>query len=141
MRVNLKSYKQIEKGKKHRVYIDDYDVWSLDYSLSFIIYPALLKLKNKKFGTPFVDDGDVPEELHSKYDKKMYKEWEIDDTRHFLRWDYILDEIIWAFKQHSECDPREPFDKENDYKLNKEYNERKTNAFRLFGKYYQCLWC
>jgi len=45
-------------------------------------------------------------------------------------WDQILDEMIWAFGHKS---------KEMDAGDN-ETQERLTNAFMLFGKYYENLW-
>ena len=45
-------------------------------------------------------------------------------------WDQILDEMIWAFGHKS---------KEMDAGDN-ETQERLTNAFKLFGEYYENLW-
>lgn len=84
------------KRRKISVRIDKSDVWSLDHTLSLIIHPALLKLKENKHGGPYVDDDDVPAELRTTAAPEKKNEWDTDDNW-FRRWDYILDEMIWAF--------------------------------------------
>ena len=125
--------------KKVKVKIDKYDVWALDYTLALIIAPALKKLKEAKAGSPFVDDADVPE--HLRVDPLEVKENEWDtDSRYHARWDYVIDEMIWTFEQHSE---------QNTYLEDhvgpqdvtyKEHSARIENGNRLFGKYYNMLW-
>ena len=85
-------------------------------------------------------------------------EWDIDSL-HFKRWDWILNEEIWAFEQlvnedaesqffdHSECKPgRKPWDSDEykKVKYDKEgyeaWQKRMDNGFRLFGKYYRNHW-
>ena len=92
-------------GRKNRaetVVIDDYDVWNLDHSLALIIVPALKLLKKKKQGAPVVQNEDVPENL------RVSKEEEEDvadggtDEHYFERWDYVLDQMIWAFQEKLE---------------------------------------
>ena len=138
------------------VKIDRWDTWSMDYSLSHIILPMLKQLRNTKHGAPHTDDEDVPEYLRSHMAQPKENEWDTDSL-HFMRWDWILDEMIWAFEQkvdnnseeqffdHSVCNGKAPWDK--DYigpKFDKEnydkWYERKQNGFRLFGKYYEALW-
>lgn len=57
-------------------------------------------------------------------------DWDIDEF-HFKRWDWILDEMIFAFDQKNK-------DKWED--KNEELHRRVSNGFRLFGKYYENLW-
>ena len=147
------------------VHIDDYDVWGLNTTLAMIIHPALLKLKANKRGAPFVDDEDVPEHLRSTSAPPKENEWDTDDL-HFDRYDWVLDEMIWAFDQQAKDNEDEPYsyDKVGEmeteespdgtytlissgfkrnpekFKLYEEYHARKNNAFRLFGKYYNSLW-
>ena len=78
------------------VKIDYWDTWSMDHTLSPIILPMLKQLKEKKHGAPFVDDEDVPEELKSTSAPPKENEWDTD-ANHFLRWDYVMDEMIFAF--------------------------------------------
>ena len=87
--------------KINYVKIDYWDVWSMDSTLSPIILPMLKKLQEVKHGAPFVDDEDVPERLRSTTKaaiKSKKNSWDTD-CNHFRRWDWVLDEMIWAFEQ------------------------------------------
>jgi hypothetical protein len=154
----LKVCQWIESKRSRQVYvrIDKYDTWSMDHTLAHIILPMLKQLHATKHGAPNVDDEDVPEHLKSTAAQPKEEEYDID-SNHFLRWDYVLDEMIWAFEQqvsdtgdqqfydHGENIPGEDFMesikrmKVDEVGL-KAYHERKKNAFRLFGKYYEALW-
>ena len=83
------------------VKIDNYDTWSMDTTLTPIILPMLKQLKETKHGAPYVDDDDVPPNLRSttKSAQKAKKESWDTDGNHFRRWDWVLDEMIWAFEQ------------------------------------------
>ena len=78
------------------VKIDRYDTWSMDHTLAHIVLPMLKQLKEKKHGSPLVDDEDVPEHLRSTAAPAKENEWDIDDN-HFKRWDWVMDEMIFAF--------------------------------------------
>ena len=139
------------------VKIDKWDTWSMDYTLSHIIVPMLKQLQKTKHGSPNVDDEDVPEELKSTSAPAKENEWDIDDN-HFKRWEWVLNEMIWAFEQNLDTNSEEKFfdhtewdEKEKDFNKNlhkikidqeglKAHQDRKKNGFRLFGKYYQGLW-
>ena len=149
-----------------KVHIDRWDTWSMDNTLAYIVLPMLKQLKETKHGGPYVDLKDVPKELHGKkLTKKQKDNGEIDD-KHFERWDWVLDEMIFAFETkvddgrweeqfesgtsdiqwktlengNSEM-IRGPNDtKEYDWEGRKKYQERISNGFRLFGKYYENLW-
>ncbi len=126
--------------QKIEVRIDDWDVWDLDHTLSHIIYPALVKLKEQKMGSCFVDEEDVPGNLHNA------------DVHE--KWNWVLDEMIWAFKQKKEGNweeqyytlgepkegdafaPFEHFDREGWVN----HQKRMSNGYRLFGRYYDGLW-
>ena len=149
-----------------KVHIDRWDTWSMDNTLAYIVLPMLKQLKETKHGGPYVDLKDVPKELHGKkLTKKQKDNGEIDD-KHFERWDWVLDEMIFAFEtkvddgrweeqfesgtsdiqwKTLENDMSEmvrgPNDtKEYDWEGRKKYQERISNGFRLFGKYYENLW-
>lgn len=79
------------------VKIDRWDTWSMDHTLSHIILPMLKQLHATKHGAPLVDDEDVPEELKSTSAPPKENEWDTDDN-HFKRWDYVLEEMIFAFE-------------------------------------------
>ena len=131
--------------RKVSVRIDPQDTWNMDDTLAFIILPMLKQLKETKQGSPSVDDEDVPEELRST--NATSESWYGVDGNHHARWDWVLEEIIWAFEQ--KCHHlNDIFITENpeddDYKFDvekmEERQKRMTNGFRLFGKYYECLW-
>jgi len=129
-------------GQKSKIRIDRYDTWSMDHTLAPIIVPMLVQLKETKHGAPWVDMEDVPEELHATKEQLDAYGLQGDvDPKHFDRWDWVLDEMIWAFKQKCRDDWME------DYYYNKwdqegvkSHQERMSNGFRLFGKYYESLW-
>jgi len=95
------NYWYADQKRTEKVRIDDYDVWGADHTLALIIHPVLVKLKEKKHGSPCVDDEDVPDHLKSTSASPKENEWDTDDN-HYARWDWVLDEMIWAFKQHTD---------------------------------------
>ena len=153
--------------------IDRWDTWSMDHTLAEIILPMLIQLRNDKHGSPMVDDEDVPEELRSVKKPKLKRkkndvrntiqvhavdmgEDDGESTVH-LKWDWVLNEMIWAFEQkvkeddesqffdHTGCGNTNPWDKDYvspkvDWDGLKAHQARKTNGYRLFGKYYEGLW-
>jgi len=150
--------------KINYVKIDRWDTWSMDHTLAEIILPMLKQLRAESHGSPFVDEEDVPAEMRSgkKKSKKMVDpsiqalESSEDDMIH-KRWQYVLDEMIWAFEQkvtddaeskffdHSKSKGKLPWHEDYvgpkvDWDGLNAHNERKRNAFRLFGKYYENLW-
>ena len=147
------------------VRIDRYDTWSMDHTLADIILPMLKQLNETKHGAPCVDDEDVPEHLRSTAADPKENEWDTD-SNHFGRWDWVIEEMIWAFEQkvaddaegqffdHSayditdRADRRAWIDDINNSVSKTKYDEaghrvwlaRKANGFRLFGKYFEALW-
>ena len=87
-----------KRTRSIKIRIDKYDTWNMESTLALIILPMLKQLKETKHGGPFVDDKDVPVELRSTSAPPKKYEYDIDDN-HFARWDYVLDEMIWAFEQ------------------------------------------
>lgn len=85
-------------SKRANVKIDDWDVWNLDATLAEIILPALKILKERKQGVPYIDDEDVPDELKS-YDNDFF-DGSSDHTIHSKKWEYVLNEIIFAFESY-----------------------------------------
>jgi len=156
------------------VKIDRWDTWSMDHTLSYIVLPMLKQLKATKHGAPNVDDEDVPEHLRSTAAPAKENEWDTDGN-HFLRWDWALDEMIFAFEKKAQDDWAEefhsgeidwlwvPVDRDGNevpkgehkyYEMKhgpnhtheldmdgmKKVQDRISNGFRLFGKYYEALW-
>jgi hypothetical protein len=96
--------------KINYVKIDRWDTWSFDHSLAQIILPGLKQLKDTKRGSPYVNLEDVPKELryfgYEDYESQscfeFYHENENEnseawDSMH-KRWNWILDEMIFAFE-------------------------------------------
>jgi hypothetical protein len=162
-------YPQVEYVK-----IDRWDTWSMDHTLAHIVLHMLRQLKRDKHGAPLVDDDDVHEHLRSTAAPTRENEWDTDGN-HFLRWDWVMDEMIFAFEcklddswedqfRSGDIDMQWiPVDAEGnevpkgehryfqmkrgpedtyqcDYEGMKKVQTRISNGFRLFGKYYECLW-
>ena len=157
----------IKNEPKVSVHIDDFDTWSMDHTLAYIIEPMLKQLKLTKHGAPYVYPEDVPTELRpTKKELTAYTKNGDTDSKFFERWDWVMDEMIFAFEskhtdweeqfQSGEHDvqwievskseglselvkgPNDTF--EIDWEGRKAYQERISNGFRLFGKYYEGLW-
>ena len=145
------------RTQKIKVRIDKWDTWSMDHTLAPIILPMLVQLKETKHGAPMVDMEDVPKELRAtKKQLDAYGKNGDVDPKHFERWDWIMDEMIWAFEQKNRDrweedyygpyieseDKRELFGRFEwtDDEGRKKHQERMSNGFRLFGKYYENLW-
>ena len=79
------------------VKIDRYDTWSMDHTLADIILPMLKQLNTEKHGAPHVDDEDVPEELKSTSAPPKEDEYDVDGN-HFARWEWVMNEMIFAFE-------------------------------------------
>lgn len=168
-----KLLKWIDKKKKRKihVHIDRWDTWNMETTLGYIIRPMLKQLIENKHGAPWVDDEDVPEELRSTAAPELTKEEKENghtDDNHFKRWDWVMNEMIFAFESldggenqdwedqftTGEYDYRTKKTSDEIYQLvqgpkhtavtdwdgRKAYATRVQNGFRLFGKYYQHLW-
>jgi hypothetical protein len=98
-----------KRKRKVKIRIDRYDTWGMDSTLSMIILPMLKQLHATKHGAPLVDDEDVPEHLRSTVAEPKENEWDTD-SNHFLRWDWVMDELIWTFTQlHPDTDWEEQY--------------------------------
>ena len=136
------------RKQKISVRIDRHDTWSMDNTLAHIIVPMLKQLQKSKHGSPCVDDEDVPEEFRSTSAPPKKDEYHSDDNLH-KRWEWVLDEMIFAFESKMADDGwRDQFysgEHNNDtftvdYEGLNKYHKRMANGFRLFGKYYEGLW-
>lgn len=107
------------RKRKVKVHVDYYDVWGADHTLGMIIAPVLKKLKECQHGYPHVDNEDVPEELRfTPEDKEKLEHDGTVDSKHEARWNYVLDEMIWAFEQHAD-----PYDNDAQFHHNSEQLE------------------
>lgn len=142
-----------KRSQKIKVRIDYYDIWGMDDTLAHIVTPMLKLLKEKKHGSAYVDDADVPEHLQHKEALDNQDHPDHDDLIQ-KRWSWVLDEMIWAFEQKSRPDGWEadyyefhddtkgwpPRYKRRDVDGQIAHQERMSNGFRLFGKYFEALW-
>jgi predicted Rdx family selenoprotein len=116
----------------------------------------LKRLKDDKNGAPNVDDCDVPDHLKSTAAPHVANKYDTDDNW-MLRWEWVLDEMIWAFEQqalgddhrqffdHSAVDETASLNEQlkqivYDKQAHQAWESRKQRAFEMFGKYYQTLW-
>ena len=127
MKVRIGPYR---KNRAEKIEIEPFDTWSMDSTLAMIIHPMLVQLKETQHGHP----ADLTEQ----------------------EWDDILDEMIWAFEQKCRDNWEDDYlgdyveDQKNgsmvgsfkwiDHEGLKTHQERMSNGFRLFGKYYENLW-
>jgi len=151
--------------RKIKVHIDPWDTWSMDNTLAYVVVPMLKQLKETLNGAPHVDYDDVPEELRPNEEEiAKYNSDGATDDNFFKRWEWVLGEMIFAFESkindweeqfysgeidvYSEklshgtceikCGPKDTF--KIDQEGRRFYQERISNGFRLFGKYYEGLW-
>jgi len=157
MKVSIGRYPKGETERKISVKIDKWDTWSADHTLALIIAPLLQQMKEQKQGAPNVDDADVPEYLRSTAVAPKEWDWDTDDNWH-LRWDYVLDEMIFAMQEIASCKEGENAfydhsqvdegaginDQINAIKVDweglREHQARVQKGCELFGKYFQALW-
>lgn len=170
MEVKIKRYKsgdRVGSIRKNEVKIDSYDSWSADWTIAQIAAPLLVQLQETKHGAPFVDDEDVPEELRSTSCAPKENVWDTD-ANHFKRWDYVLQEMIYAMQEIANDKENEPkmykhvgdieFGEIDEYtgfgeikslgvelipemeEPNRQYHERIQRGCRLFGNYFTALW-
>lgn len=162
MKVDI-GYPEEDKPQSINVVIDNYDTWNTDHTLANIILPLLERVKIDKQGAPHVADEDVPAELHSTVSPAKHPENGETDGTWFLRWDYVLDEMIWAMREIANHRPTEDSFYKNlqdfvesadvntnlrEVLANMQFDEKGYSAYHdrvqrgcvLFGKYFQCLW-
>jgi hypothetical protein len=130
VKVYIPPYDDSGDKQKAEIEIHPYDTWSLDYTLAKIILPCLKQLKETKHGAPNTEDEDVPEWLRSTAAPPKENAWDID-ANWFKRWDWIMDEMIFAFEFLNE---------DSDDRYDEQKNDRCNNGLKLFGKYYRGLW-
>lgn len=155
----------LDKKKKRKIliHIDNYDVWGMDHTLALIIVPMLERLRDQKCSYPFVHDEDVPDNIKSTSAPPLTEEEKRSGQMDAFaedRWNWVLNEMIWAFTQHTDDDWEAQFySGEHDFRL--EGNEfkigpndtfkvdregmdyhrlRMENGRRLFARYYESLW-
>lgn len=134
MKVFIGKYpKSPNKERTIRVKVDVHDVWNMDHTLSHIIHPMLVKLKEDMKGSPHVDEVDVPEEFRGAIE---------EDGGVHERWAWVLDQMIWSFGEIKDDVWEEQYYVNGSINVDG-YNahfDKIRNGLRLFGKYYLNLW-
>ena len=98
------------RKRKIKIRIDPSDTWSMDHTLGLIILPMLKQLRDTKHGSPWIDDEDVPHLVKKKKKKKSktpvdpsVRALDVDEEDQHsdvhIRWEWALNEMIWAFEQ------------------------------------------
>lgn len=72
--------------RKVKVKYDNYDTWNLDHTLALIILPGLKQLKATNHGYAGVSNEDLPTAC-------------LKDASGEERWEWVMDEMIWAFNE------------------------------------------
>ena len=161
MKVQIGNFK--DNGEQEiSVKIDKWDTYSMDHTLAMIVHPMLIQLRDTTHGSPFIVFEDRPEHLIGTV--PVPERGDIDEFHHDA-WQWVLTEMIHAFESKLEDDWQgqffsgksdwslEPGPGDSSYmvkglnhtlEMDKEgmkvYQERISNGFRLFGKYYENLW-
>lgn len=160
---------QSKRERKVKIKIHKYDSWNAHNTLSMIILPVLQQLKTSKHGSGYVDDADVPEHLRSTSAIPLTEEEKnqgYPDNNLHARYEWMLDEVIWALTQDNEdweaqyCSGTPDFSfqpstehpgmnemvkgPKDTYKVDwparQAHQDRVSNGFRLMGKYWQTFW-
>ena len=167
MKVTLGPFPKGNKERKVKIVIDKWDSYNADHTLALIAVPLFKQLKETKHGAPKVSDEDVPEHLRSTSCAPKENEWDTDENW-FKRFDYVLDEIIFAMEEIANWNENEPerFKHVGDMEWsdadpvtglhrmissgcveipemaepNKQYHARIQNGCRLMGVYWLGLW-
>lgn len=156
MFVKIGPYPDGDEERKVEIQIDHWDSWNASHTLSLIALPLIKQLKETKHGSAMVDDEDVPEDIRSTSAAPKENEWDTDEFVH-ARWDWVLDEILFALEQYTDDDAFSKFydhsdvNEEDDLmtqvlsiKIDREgleaHQKRVQNGFRLLGKYWAGLW-
>ncbi len=167
-------YIESKRKRTIKVKLDPWDTWSMDHTLALIILPMLKQLKETNQGYALVDLEDVPMELrgttHENYDEQKAFDWYFDEEITDFgekRWNWVMDEMIWAFEQLVDeegdlkfwtgesdfvfvpCEDKPNFSEMKhgpkhtavfDSEGYQKYHKRINNGLTLFGKYYRGLW-
>ena len=128
MKINIGEPKKDKSADT--IHIDNFDCWSLDYTLARIIHPALIRLKETKHGYPELwEDGMV---THHNWDRQLHFDFIDEDieTNYLIdKWNGVLDKMIYSFSKIME----------DAYFDNEEW-ETIQEGLDLFAKHYTSLW-
>jgi hypothetical protein len=84
----------------------------MDHTMALIIHPMLVQLRRDNHGTPYTNDEDVPGKLRSTSAPPLTQKEKDNgglDKNFNKRWDWIMDEMIWAFQQRIDDNGEDQF--------------------------------
>ena len=121
------------KNRAEHVHIDNFDVWNLDHTLSCIIHPALIRLKETKQGYPELwEDGMV---MHHNWTRQLHFDFidEEVETKYLTdKWNTIMNKMIYSFGVIMNDGLFEKYEQDEWNKI--------QEGLDLFAKYYTSLW-
>ena len=131
MKIKIGPYR---KNRAFNIHIDDFDAWSLDNTLSHIIHPALIRLKEIKHGYPELwEDGMCYHEYYTRQLHFDFIDEDVESKYLWQKWQDILDDMIYAMEIIAT-------EKIYDIDLDTYDNERVDRGLELFGKHFCSLW-
>ena len=123
--------------KKHRLYVNPKETWSLDVNLAKYIIPRLKKFKKLNNGYPGIGEMNTPEKWDEALDKMIQAfEYVIDLDEYWLddpRYDYT--DIMFS-------DNKELYEGVIENKRTEDIRRLAAinEGLQLFAKYYMNLW-
>lgn len=129
----------LTKLVKDKIKVTTLDVYDADVTMAKVILPVLETYVQHKQSYGFVDDCDVPANLKTGFD--------YDETNLKKKWDYVLEEMIFAFRAisnsrmfiHDFHEETTEWDKSYSCAV-MELEKRINNGTALFGKYFSSIW-
>lgn len=121
------------------VHVTDRDLWSADNLMATVIVQVLKKYRaTDRQGAPYVRLFDVPDDLLPTTLEEFENQLDGDaDTKFFKRWDYVIDEMIYAFEYITKNNDSHIEDENDIYYSNAQNRERCNNGLMLFARYFQ----
>jgi hypothetical protein len=157
MKVKISPY--YDNGRRVSVEVEQHDTFSIDSTLSYIVLPLLIQLRQTKMGVPaeFAEVGGedyIPQLCFDFYTETQEDAFKLGTER----WNLILDKMIWSWQQLALEDYENQYyhgtlgwiDINKNTKIDKDFwvdyiglelhNERIQEGLELFGKYMRHLW-
>lgn len=128
-----------KQKRKVQIKIHNYDTWSVDDTLSPIIFAVLSEFVKEVPSTAMVDKADVPESLHCTYGEYNESDGGMSAAFSHEAWLYVLNEMLYAFDP--EWDNKYGFCSDSyTYTSYIEHAKRRQRGYELFGKYLSRIW-
>ena len=123
--------------KKHRLYVNPKEAWSLDVNLAKYTLPRLKKFKELNNGYPGRDEMDTPEKWDEALDKM------IQAFEYVIDWDkYWLDDPRYDYTDVAFGNDKELYERVMKNKITEDIRRVAAinEGLQLFAKYYMSLW-